>query len=68
MLQYIAAHACADQQLWGKAIQLFQQCAPALQDNALARRAWLALVKLAQERQDTTLEQRALERAAQLTD
>jgi HemY protein len=66
VLQYIAANACADQQLWGKAQQLFAQCAPALQDPALARRAWHALALLARERQDSQAEQRALEQAAQL--
>lgn len=68
LLQYIAANACADQQLWGKAMQLFQQCAPALSDPGLARRAWLAVAKLAQERQDGAVEKRALESAAQITD
>jgi HemY protein len=67
-LQYITASACADQQLWGKAMQMFQQAAPALQDHALARRAWLAIAKLAQERADTPLERQALERAAQIID
>lgn len=66
VLQYIAAHACADQHLWGKAQQLFAQCAPALTDPALARRAWHALALLARERQDSQAEQRALARAAEL--
>jgi HemY protein len=68
LLQYIAANACADQKLWGKAMQLLQQCAPALSEQSLARRAWLAIAKLAQERQDANLEKRALDRAAQITD
>lgn len=68
LLQFICANACAEQQLWGKAMQLFQQCAPALQNSAIARRAWLAISQLALERQDSALRQRALESAAQLAD
>jgi HemY protein len=68
VLQYIAANACADQALWGKAMQWLKQCAPALADASLARRAWLALSKLAGQGQDRELEIRALERAAELLD
>jgi HemY protein len=68
LLQYMAAHAFADQQLWGKAMQLFQQCAPNLSQPALARRAWLALLHLATMKGDADLERQALERAAHITD
>ena len=65
-LQYLAGMACLNRQLWGKARQLLQQVAPALQDKGLHRNAWRALGVLAEQRGDEAAAAEAYKRAAQL--
>ena len=65
-LQYLAGMACLNRQLWGKARQLLQQAAPALQDMGLHRNAWRALGVLAEQRGDESAAAEAYKRAAQL--
>ena len=64
-LQYLAARACMQRQLWGKAQQLMTQAAQGLQDTDLRRRAWRALADLARERGDEAAQRHAIEQAAQ---
>lgn len=52
LLQYLAGMACLKRQLWGKAQQHLRQAARNLQEGALARRAWLALARMAESRGD----------------
>ena len=65
-LQYLAGMACLSRQLWGKARQLLEQAAPALQDKGLHRNAWRALGVLAEQRGDEAGAAEAYKRAAQL--
>ena len=65
-LQYLAGMACLSRQLWGKARQLLEQAAPALQDRLLHRNAWRALAVLAEQREDDASAVEAYKRAAQL--
>lgn len=65
-LQYLAGMACLSRQLWGKALQLLSQAAPALQDKLLHRNAWRALAILAEQREDEVAAIDAYKRAAQL--
>ena len=65
-LQYLAGMACLSRQLWGKARQLLEQAAPALQDKGLHRNAWRALGVLAEQRGDEAAAAEAYKRAAQL--
>ena len=65
-LQYLAGMACLSRQLWGKARQLLEQSAPALQDRLLHRNAWRALAVLAEQREDDASAVEAYKRAAQL--
>ena len=65
-LQYLAGMACLSRQLWGKARQLLEQAAPALQDRLLHRNAWRALAVLAEQREDDVSAAEAYKRAAQL--
>lgn len=65
-LQYLAGMACLSRQLWGKARQLLEQAAPALQDRLLHRNAWRALAELAEQREDDASAVEAYKRAAQL--
>ena len=65
-LQYLAGMACLGRQLWGKARQLLEQAAPALQDQALHRNAWRALAVLAEQRGDEAAAVDACKRAAQI--
>lgn len=64
-LQYLAGMACMKRQLWGKAQQLLTQAGLGLQDAALHRRAWSALARLAEHRDDPTQAAEAWKRAAQ---
>jgi HemY protein len=63
-LQYLAALACMQRQLWGKAQVLMTQAVQGLQETELRRRAWRALARLAQERGDEAAQRHALEQAA----
>ncbi len=63
-LQYLAARACMQRQLWGKAQQLMTQAVAGLQDADTRRRAWWTLAELARERGDATAERHAIEQAA----
>ncbi len=65
-LQYLAGMACMRRQLWGKAQQLLTQAALGLQDVELHRRAWNALARLAESRNDTEQASAAWKRAAQV--
>ncbi len=64
-LQYLAGMAYFSRQLWGKARQLLEQAAPALQDKALHRNAWRALALLAEQRGDEAGAASAYKHAAQ---
>ncbi len=64
-LLYLAGMACLSRQLWGKARQLLNQAAPALQDRLLHRNAWRALAVLAEQRQDDAAATEAYKHAAQ---
>lgn len=64
-LQYLAGMACMKRQLWGKAQQLLTQAGLGLQDPDLHRRAWQALARLAEARDDEIQAQAAWKRAAQ---
>ncbi len=63
-LQYLAAVACVNRQLWGKAQQLMAQAALGLRDERLQRNAWRALALLAEQRGDTLAAEQAWKRAA----
>jgi HemY protein len=52
LLQYLAGIACMHLSLWGKAQQLLRQSLTQLTDAALRRRAWVALARLAERRED----------------
>ena len=65
-LQYLAGMTCMKRQLWGKAQQLLMQAGLGLQDTELYRRAWLALARLAEDRNDTEQAAEAWKRAAQV--
>lgn len=65
-LQYLAGMACLRRQLWGKAQQLLSQAGSGLHDADLHRRAWQALARLAEARDDTEQASAALRRAAQM--
>lgn len=64
-LQYLAGMACLSRQLWGKARQLLEQAAPALQDSTLQRKAWYTLAVLAEQRGDDAAAGEAYRQAAQ---
>ncbi|MES2941431.1 MAG: heme biosynthesis HemY N-terminal domain-containing protein [Pseudomonadota bacterium] len=64
-LQYLAGMAFLNRQLWGKARQLLSQAAMGLQDVNLHRKAWLALAKLAEQREDEQAAAEAYKQAAQ---
>ncbi|MEF9964347.1 MAG: heme biosynthesis HemY N-terminal domain-containing protein [Comamonas sp.] len=67
-LQYLAGCACLQRQLWGKAQQWLQQAAPALQEEALRRRAWQHLARQAEFRGDSAAAALAWKQAALATD
>jgi HemY protein len=64
-LQYLAGMACMKRQLWGKAQQLLTQAGLGLQDPLLHRRAWSALARLAEDRDDAAQAAEAWKRAAE---
>lgn len=64
-LQYLAARACLQRELWGKAQQLFTGAADQLQDTALRASAWRHLAELAEQRGDTQNASAAWKQAAQ---
>jgi HemY protein len=66
LLQYLAGVVCMHLQLWGKAQQLLKQALPRLSDTTLKRTAWLALARLAEQRNDTTEANQAWRQAALL--
>jgi HemY protein len=63
-LQYLSGQAYVQRQLWGKAAQLLAQASHSLQDPALLRRTWVALARLAEERDDQAGAQLAWKKAA----
>ena len=65
LLQYLAGMACLKRQLWGKAAQHLGQAARGLPDGPLARRAWVALARMADARGDGAEAARAWRRAAE---
>ena len=65
-LQYLSGQACVHRQLWGKATQLLMQASNSLTDPVLLRRTWVALARLAEERDDTPAAQAAWKKAALL--
>lgn len=66
-LQYLAAVACLQLQLWGKALQLLKQAQPRLNNPALQRRCWLMQAEMAQRQGDTTTAAQAWQNAARFT-
>lgn len=65
LLQYLAGIACMHLSLWGKAQQLLRQSLNQLTDEALRRRAWAALARLAEQRDDAAAALEAWRKAAQ---
>ena len=65
LLQYLAGVACMHLSLWGKAQQLLRQSLTQLKDETLRRRAWAALAKLAEQREDSKAALEAWRQAAQ---
>ena len=64
-LRYLAGMACLNRQLWGKARQLLDQAAPALQAQpVLQRKAWCTLGMLADQRGDAVAADHAYRQAA----
>lgn len=52
VLQYLAGVVCMRLSLWGKAHQLLKQSLSTLQQSDLTRDTWLALARMAEQRQD----------------
>lgn len=65
LLQYLAGMACMHLSLWGKAQQLLRQSLAQLTDDTLRRRAWAALARLAEQREDAAAALEAWRQAAQ---
>lgn len=65
LLQYLAGIACVHLGLWGKAQQLLRQALTQLSDPQLRRRAWSALARLAEQREDGAAALEAWRQAAQ---
>jgi HemY protein len=65
LLQYLAGIACVHLSLWGKAQQLLRQSLTQLTDEELRRRAWSALARLAEQREDSAAALEAWRKAAQ---
>jgi HemY protein len=63
-LQYLSGQAFVQRQLWGKAAQLLAQASHTLQDPRMLRRTWVALARLAEERDDHGGAQLAWKKAA----
>jgi HemY protein len=64
LLQYLAGITCMHLQLWGKAQQLLRQSLPKLTNTPLERSAWLALARLADQRNDPAAATAAYRQAA----
>ena len=64
LLQYLAGITCMHLQLWGKAQQLLRQSLPKLAKTPLERSAWLALARLADQRNDSAAATIAYRQAA----
>ena len=64
LLQYLAGMACLKRQLWGKAQQHLSQAARSLRGGPLARRAWVALARMADSRGDAAAAAQAWRSAA----
>jgi len=64
LLQYLAGIACMHLSLWGKAQQLLRQSLTRLSDEQLRRRAWSALARLAEQRDETEAALEAWRKAA----
>jgi HemY protein len=65
LLQYLAGVACMHLSLWGKAQQMLRQALTQLADEELRRRAWSALARLAEQREDSAAALDAWRKAAQ---
>ncbi|MDP3702673.1 MAG: heme biosynthesis HemY N-terminal domain-containing protein [Hylemonella sp.] len=65
LLQYLAGMACMHLSLWGKAQQLLRQSLTQLGDESLRRRAWAALARMAEQRDDGAAALEAWRQAAQ---
>ncbi|MBS3996950.1 MAG: heme biosynthesis protein HemY [Hydrogenophaga sp.] len=65
-LQYLSGQAYAHRELWGKATQLLVQASHSLTEPVLLRRTWVALARLAEERDDADAAQAAWKKAALL--
>jgi len=65
LLQYLAGIACMHLSLWGKAQQLLRQSLTQLSDETLRRRAWAALARVAEQRDDSAAALEAWRQAAQ---
>ena len=65
LLQYLAGIACMHLRLWGKAQQLLRQSLNQLADEPVRRRAWSALARLAEQREDAAAALEAWRKAAQ---
>lgn len=63
-LQYLAGVVCMRLSLWGKAQQMLKQSLAMLDDAELRRDAWLALARLAEQRQDASAATEAYREAA----
>ena len=63
MLQYLAGMTCMHLKLWGKAQQLLTHSLPQLRSARLARKAWLTLAALAEQRGDAPAATQALKKA-----
>ncbi|EYC50779.1 heme biosynthesis protein HemY [Hylemonella gracilis str. Niagara R] len=64
LLQYLAGVTCMRLSLWGKAQQLLKQSLTQLKDEGLRRRAWVALARLAEQREDPQAALEAWKQAA----
>ena len=64
VLQYLAGVVCMRLSLWGKAQQLLKQSLALKDDSDLRRHAWLALARLAEQRQDGVAATEAYREAA----
>lgn len=63
-LHYLAATACLQRQLWGKAHKLLTQSTEQLQDPQLLAQAWRQLAELAEQREDGDSAAQAWKQAA----
>lgn len=64
LLQYLTGVACLRLNLWGKAQVQLSQALPKLRDVRLRKRAWLAMARLAEQREDAAAAAEAWRNAA----